>query len=73
MFIMHWVLLFGHNSFFFLFQHGTIHYKGMIPPFWNPFKLLDLNHILRTIDDMAQKVCLYEWSPNLNSEPEYIC
>lgn len=39
----------------------------MIPPFWNPFKLLDLNHILRTIDDMAQKVCsyMYEWSPSL--------
>lgn len=37
-------------------QHGTIHYRGMIPPFWNPFKLLDLNHIIRTIDRMAQEV-----------------
>nr|XP_022329235.1 amine oxidase [flavin-containing] A-like [Crassostrea virginica] len=46
-----------------LTTHGTIHYKGMIPPFWNPFKLLDLNHILRTIDDMAQKVPVNEpWS-----------
>lgn len=40
----------------FEFQHGTIHYRGMIPPFWNPFKLLDLNHIIRTIDRMAQEV-----------------
>lgn len=42
----------------FEFQHGTIHYRGMIPPFWNPFKLLDLNHIIRTIDKMAQEVCI---------------
>ncbi|XP_053403763.1 amine oxidase [flavin-containing] B-like [Mercenaria mercenaria] len=31
-------------------------FKGSVPPFWNPFKLLDLNHFIRTFDIMAKQV-----------------
>ncbi|KAK3596897.1 hypothetical protein CHS0354_031674 [Potamilus streckersoni] len=37
-------------------------YIGTIPPFWNPIKLLDLNHVIRTIDRMAKEVpCDAPW------------
>lgn len=52
-----------------LTTHGTIHYRGIIPPFWNPFKLLDLNHIIRTIDKMAQEVPINEpWTAQMAEE-----
>ncbi|XP_033760189.1 amine oxidase [flavin-containing] B-like [Pecten maximus] len=31
-------------------------FSGILPPYWNPLKLLDLNNIIRTIDKMAQQV-----------------
>ncbi|OWF47168.1 amine oxidase [flavin-containing] A-like [Mizuhopecten yessoensis] len=31
-------------------------FHGIIPPYWNPFKLLDLNNIIRTVDAMAKQV-----------------
>ncbi|XP_060078754.1 amine oxidase [flavin-containing] B-like [Ylistrum balloti] len=31
-------------------------FGGVVPPYWNPFKLLDLNNIIRTIDRMAKQV-----------------
>ncbi|XP_061173212.1 amine oxidase [flavin-containing] A-like [Saccostrea echinata] len=42
-----------------LSTHGTIHYRGVIPPFWSPFRILDLNHIVRTIDHMAKEVPIH--------------
>lgn len=38
-------------------------YKGEIPSFWNPFKILDLNHFIRQFDRMAKRVpCQAPWS-----------
>ncbi|KAH3812755.1 amine oxidase [flavin-containing] B-like [Dreissena polymorpha] len=31
-------------------------FMGTIPPFWNPWKILDLNHFIRTFDLMADQV-----------------
>ncbi|XP_064615437.1 LOW QUALITY PROTEIN: amine oxidase [flavin-containing]-like [Liolophura sinensis] len=31
-------------------------FRGSTPPFWNPFRLLDLNHIVRTVEAMAKQV-----------------
>ncbi|KAL4220232.1 hypothetical protein ACF0H5_020640 [Mactra antiquata] len=37
-------------------------FKGSIPPFWNPFKILDINNFIRTFDIMAKKVpCEAPW------------
>jgi hypothetical protein len=54
---------------FVFFQHGTIRYEEEDSPFWNPFKLLDLNHIIRTIDHMAQQVWRHVFSsPELRAQ-----
>lgn len=31
-------------------------FSGILPPYWNPLKLLDLNNVIRTIDKMASQV-----------------
>ncbi|KAL3846763.1 hypothetical protein ACJMK2_017722, partial [Sinanodonta woodiana] len=37
-------------------------YIGTIPPLWNPIQLLDLNHVIRTINSMAKEVpCDAPW------------
>ncbi|KAJ8310146.1 hypothetical protein KUTeg_012011 [Tegillarca granosa] len=38
------------------FRNSWSKFSGVIPPFWNPIKLLDLNHVLRTIDNMAKEI-----------------
>ncbi|XP_060570840.1 amine oxidase [flavin-containing] B-like, partial [Ruditapes philippinarum] len=38
-------------------------FKGSMPPFWNPFKVLDINHFIRTFDIMAKQVpCEAPWA-----------
>ena len=44
----------------FVFQDTYGTFAGDNLPVWNPIKILDINHVIRTLNRMAKKVTLFE-------------